>query len=99
MKILLRGHLLRARIVLEQADARVVVPREAVQTIVGESVVFTPGDHGFVATPVQTGLADDSGIEIRGGLQPNDRYVAAGAFALKAQMVTSGMDPHAGHGH
>ena len=93
------GAFVRARIVIEQADARVVVPHEAVQVIEGESVVFTPGDHGFVATPVQTGLADDSGVEILSGLAPNDRYVSAGAFALKAQMVTSGMDPHAGHGH
>jgi cobalt-zinc-cadmium efflux system membrane fusion protein len=93
------GAFVRARIVIEQADVNVVVPREAVQVIDGESVVFTPGDHGFVATPVQTGLADAFGIEIRSGLKPTDRYVATGAFALKAQMVTSGMDPHAGHGH
>jgi cobalt-zinc-cadmium efflux system membrane fusion protein len=93
------GVFVRANIVVEQKDAVVVVPREAVQTIVGETVIFTPSAHGFVATPVQVGLADDSHVEIRSGLAPKDRYVAAGAFALKAQMVTSGMDPHAGHGH
>ncbi len=93
------GVFVRARIVVRQVDARVVVPLESVQSIDGESVVFTSSNHGFVATPVRTGLADDSGVEILSGLNPGDRYVAAGAFALKAQMVISGMDPHAGHGH
>ena len=93
------GAFVRARIVVEKTAARVVVPRDAVQTIEGESVIFTLGDQGFEARPVQTGLADDTGVEILRGLEPNDRYVASGAFALKAQMVTSGMDPHAGHGH
>jgi cobalt-zinc-cadmium efflux system membrane fusion protein len=93
------GAFVRARIATGQADARVVVPRDAVQTIDGESVVFIPDEHGFSATPVKTGLMDDAVVEILQGLDPNDRYVAAGAFALKAQMVTRGMDPHAGHGH
>jgi membrane fusion protein, heavy metal efflux system len=93
------GAFVRARMVMDQTDAPVVVPRVAVQVIEGESVVFIAEDHGFVATPVQVGLADDAGVEIRSGLKPGDRYVAAGAFALKAQIITSGMDPHAGHGH
>jgi cobalt-zinc-cadmium efflux system membrane fusion protein len=93
------GAFVRARIAVRKKAARVVVPRDAVQTIDGESVVFIPGEHGFSAITVKTGLMDDTGIEILQGLEPNDRYVATGAFALKAQMVTSGMDPHAGHGH
>jgi membrane fusion protein, heavy metal efflux system len=93
------GAFVRARMVMDQAEAAVVVPREAVQLIDGEAVVFVRGEHGFVATPVQTGLADDAGVEIRSGLKPGDPYVATGAFALKAQQVTSGMDPHAGHNH
>jgi cobalt-zinc-cadmium efflux system membrane fusion protein len=84
---------------VKQIEANVVVPREAIQRIEGEFVVFTPSEHGFVATPVQIGTEGEAGIEILSGLKPNDPYVAAGAFALKAQMVTSGMDPHAGHGH
>ena len=75
------------------------IPREAVQTLDGETVVFIPTDHGFQALEVELGLADNHSVEIKSGLHPGDRYVATGAFALKAQMVTSGMDPHAGHGH
>ncbi len=93
------GAFVRARINVATTHAAVAVPREAVQTLEGESVVFAPGDHGFQALVVELGLADDHSVEIKSGLKPGDPYVAVGAFSLKAQMVTSGMDPHAGHGH
>lgn len=93
------GVFVRARIHIETAEVAVAVPREAVQILEGEPVVFVPADAGFITVPVELGLADDRHVEIRGGLAPGAEYVAVGAFALKAQMVTSGMDPHAGHGH
>ncbi|MEI6892718.1 MAG: efflux RND transporter periplasmic adaptor subunit [Pontiella sp.] len=93
------GAFVRAQIVVETVSASVVVPREAVQMLDGESVVFVPSANGFIPESVSTGLADEQNIEITQGLQPGSRYVAVGAFSLKAQMVTSGMDPHAGHGH
>ncbi|MBM4153122.1 MAG: HlyD family efflux transporter periplasmic adaptor subunit, partial [Kiritimatiellaceae bacterium] len=93
------GSFIRAEMVVQQVEANVVVPREAVQRIDGESVVFIPTEQGFIATPVRLGAEGETDVEILGGLQPNAAYVAAGAFTLKSQMVTSGMDPHAGHGH
>jgi cobalt-zinc-cadmium efflux system membrane fusion protein len=93
------GAFVRASIHVDVVDADVVIPQEAVQNVDGESVVFVPGDHGFVKIHVQTGITDGTNVEIRSGLKSGDPYVASGAFALKAQMITSGMDPHAGHGH
>jgi cobalt-zinc-cadmium efflux system membrane fusion protein len=93
------GAFVRARMVTEAAVVPVRVEREAVQMMEGEPVVFVPSEHGFQTVQVVLGLADDSFVEIKSGLKPGDPYVAAGAFALKAQMATSGMDPHAGHGH
>ncbi|VGO21535.1 efflux RND transporter periplasmic adaptor subunit [Pontiella sulfatireligans] len=93
------GAFVRARINVETADVPVAVPREAIQSLEGESVVFTRSGDGFVTAPVRLGLADEHHVEIKSGLKPGDEYVAVGAFALKAEMVTSGMDPHAGHGH
>ncbi len=93
------GAFVRARINVKSVDAKVVVPREAIQTLEGETVVFVPSPNGFIPEVVSTGLADDLNIEVISGLQPSAKYVASGAFALKAQMVTSGMNPHAGHGH
>jgi cobalt-zinc-cadmium efflux system membrane fusion protein len=93
------GAFVRAVINVETVDADVAIPREAVQTMEGESIVFVPEADGFQTVEVELGLADDYNVEIKDGLKPGDAYVAEGAFALKAQMVTSGMDPHAGHGH
>jgi len=93
------GAFVRARINVETVAADVVIAREAIQTLDGETVVFIPGDHGFEAIPVVVGLDDGSNVEIKRGLSAGTAYVAEGAFVLKAQMITSGMDPHAGHGH
>jgi cobalt-zinc-cadmium efflux system membrane fusion protein len=93
------GAFVRARLAIESAEVAVAISRGAVQTLEGETVVFVPGEHGFLPVEVETGLADESLIEIKSGLLPGETYVAEGAFALKAQLVTSGMDPHAGHGH
>lgn len=93
------GAFVRAQIKIKSIDAAVVVPREAVQTFEGERVVFVPSPNGFIPEVVTLGLSDERNVEIVSGLEPNAKYAAIGAFALKAQMVTSGMDPHAGHGH
>jgi cobalt-zinc-cadmium efflux system membrane fusion protein len=93
------GVFVRARIPVQVVDATVSVPLEAVQNLDGEQVVFLPGTHGFMASPVRTGVKDDSRVEILSGLEPGQDYVATGAFVLKSQMVIRGMDPHAGHGH
>ena len=93
------GAFVRARIRTELAEVGVRVECKAVQVIEGESVVFVPDEHGFEPVPVETGLSDGHCVEILQGLLPGDRYVAAGAFTLKAELITSGMDPHAGHSH
>jgi cobalt-zinc-cadmium efflux system membrane fusion protein len=93
------GVFVRALIPVQMVDAAVAVPLEAVQNLDGEQVVFLQREHGFVATPVRTGVKDNACVEILSGLEPGQSYVAAGAFVLKSQMVIRGMDPHAGHGH
>ena len=82
-----------------QSDAPVVVPTDAVQLLDGEHVVFVPEGDGFEAVLVSIGRTNGTHSEILSGLEHGQRYVAEGAFALKAEMVTSGMDSHAGHGH
>jgi cobalt-zinc-cadmium efflux system membrane fusion protein len=77
----------------------VVVPRSAVQIIAGEKVIFVPDGKGFKAVPVMTGRGSGGMVEVIAGLKPGDKYVSQGGFELKAVMITSGMDPHAGHGH
>lgn len=93
------GVFVRAQITTESADVSVRIERNAVQTVQGATVVFISDEHGFESRDVVVGMADEQFVEIKQGLAAGESYVSAGSFALKAQMVTSGMDPHAGCGH
>jgi cobalt-zinc-cadmium efflux system membrane fusion protein len=95
------GTFIRALLPVGTGEARKAVEREAVQVVDGEKVIFIPGegDGEFETVPVETGMASDGLIEIVAGLDLGDAYVAAGAYELKAKMVTANLDPHAGHGH
>lgn len=93
------GSFVRAQIGVESVQAVVRVEKDAVQMMNGETIVFIQDEHGTEPRDVQTGLADADYVEIKTGLEAGEKYVAHGAFALKAELVTSGLDPHAGHGH
>jgi len=99
-----KGHLrpglfVSAEVVGEREEV-VLLPKSAVQRIDGETVVFVPeGKGGFEARVVRTGGSNRTLVEVVSGLSPGQPYVFRGAFALKAKIVTSGLDPHAGHGH
>jgi cobalt-zinc-cadmium efflux system membrane fusion protein len=77
----------------------VVIPRDAVQSIEGKDVVFVEHEGEFEMTPVTLGRSDRERIEIAAGLDAGTRYVSEGAFQLKATVITSNLDSHAGHGH
>jgi len=93
------GLFVTAKIEVGEAAVAIVVPKGAVQRLDDGSVVFVQADGGFKAQPISTGRSDATHVEVTAGLSPRQKYVARGAFALKAKIVTSGMDPHAGHGH
>ena len=93
------GAFVRAEVAVQTRKAAVRVEREAVQMLEGRPVVFIADEHGFESRDVETGLSDRNFVEVKAGLMPGEKYVAEGAFELKAEMVTSGLDPHAGHGH
>jgi len=93
------GLYVTGRVEVSRAGASVRVPVEAVQTIEGKSVVFVRDEDGFEPRPVTTGAKDLTGVEITDGLAPGDEYAGAGAFKLKARIVTSSLGAHAGHNH
>jgi len=82
-----------------QDSLPVVVPRHAVQSIEGRNVVFVEHEGSFEMTPVTLGRADRTNVEISAGLAPGTSYASEGAFQLKATVITSSLDSHAGHGH
>ncbi len=86
-------------VTIDADEGSVVVPLSAVQRLDGESVVFVAGEDGFMTRTVKLGRRDRDEVEVLEGLGAGERYVSSGAFHLKAEIITSGIDPHAGHGH
>ena len=93
------GLFVRGFVELPTSELGLVIPGEALQLIEGEEIVFIPSENGFITLPVKTGQNNRYGVEILSGLQPGMQYVAKGAFELKSMLITSSLDPHAGHGH
>ncbi len=91
------GLFVTGRVVVKRVQGDVVVPKTAVQTVDDRPVVFVKTTDGFAARPVRLGQADARSVVIAAGLQPGDRYVSQGGFALKAQMRKATFD--AGHAH
>jgi membrane fusion protein, heavy metal efflux system len=93
------GTFITALVAVGETGLVVSVPEAALQMLDGETILFVPEADGFAARPVTTGRRSHGLVEIGSGLHVGDSYVNHGAFALKAKLITSNLDPHAGHGH
>lgn len=93
------GLFVNAEIPIGQESAPVVIPKSAVQRMGEETVVFLETPEGFKPVVVSLGRSNNSRVEVLSGLVVGQRFVTQGAFELKAKIVTSGLDAHAGHGH
>ncbi|MFO7600149.1 MAG: efflux RND transporter periplasmic adaptor subunit [Candidatus Desulfacyla sp.] len=93
------GRFVKVSIPLETEELPVVVPKNAVQTLTDQPVVFVPSEGGFEARPVSLGRSDPEHVEVASGLSAGDPYVARGAFELKAAIVSESLGDHTGHGH
>lgn len=94
------GSFVHATITTEASEAVLVVEKDAVQYLEERSVVFVAdGQNRFTPVEVIIGDSDDNYTHIISGLSEGSRYVSSGAFELKAKIVTSNLDAHAGHGH
>ncbi|MBK8209161.1 MAG: efflux RND transporter periplasmic adaptor subunit [Rhodospirillales bacterium] len=91
------GSFVTARIAVDSQTARVRVPKTALQTHDGETVVFVATDEGFVPRPVKTGSSTGEFVEIVDGLQKGERYAQTGAFTLKSQLAKASFGD--GHAH
>ena len=93
------GLFVTALLTAKQLDADILVPNEAIQSLGGECVVFVPDEGGFKSLAISPGRSNRTHTEIAAGLRSGQEFVTTGAFELKAKIVTSGLDAHAGHGH
>ncbi len=89
------GMFVTGTVELSHVDAAVIVPRSAVQTLDGKTVVFVEEDGQFEPRPIEVGRADVESLEVVSGLAAGERYVAKNAFTLKAELGKGSF----GHGH
>jgi cobalt-zinc-cadmium efflux system membrane fusion protein len=81
------GLFVTGKVVVDVQDAAVLVPQGAVQTVEGKSVVFVEDEHGFELREVKLGRQSETQVEIVAGLALGERYVAANAFLVKAELA------------
>jgi cobalt-zinc-cadmium efflux system membrane fusion protein len=71
---------------LDPVQVPVLVPRDALQTVEGESVVFVHTEHGFAVRPVLRGREGATQVEVVRGLDAGERYAVTETFLLKAEL-------------
>jgi cobalt-zinc-cadmium efflux system membrane fusion protein len=80
------GAFVTAEIPLGDDASKVIVPREALQTIKGVPTLFIRDANGFEARQVKTGREDDDDVEIVSGVTSGETYAVANTFTLKAEL-------------
>ncbi len=91
------GLFVTGRVALGTVPVPILVPKTALQTLDGQTVLFVKDEDGFEPHPVTAGRSNGTHVEITAGLEPGQRYVTDGAFTLKAQLAKGTFDD--GHGH
>lgn len=92
------GMFATARLQTKSAVDAIVVPRDAVQKIGNESVLFVPLDErSFRAIDVEVGETTAAHAVIENGVAAGTKIVAGGAFILKSELSKESMGE--GHAH
>ncbi len=91
------GMFVTARVIIANEPADIVVPKTAIQTFEGRTVVFVRDSDGFRPRAVELGRTNSVSAEIRHGLDPGTPYVSKGGFILKAELQKAAFG--GGHGH
>jgi cobalt-zinc-cadmium efflux system membrane fusion protein len=81
------GLFVEGRITVEETEAALLVPKSALQTMEGRTVVFVEAQESFKAQPVEIGRTNDTSAEVLSGLEPGQEYVSKGGFVLKAELL------------
>jgi len=80
------GLFVTGQIVVDEVSADVVVPKDALVRLDGQTCVFLQTDRGFVPQTVAVGRSNDSSVEITAGLKIGQKYVGRGAHTLKSEL-------------
>ena len=80
------GSFITAEIPTDEAPAAIVVPKTALQSLKGDTVVFVRTADGFEARKVSIGRQDARLAEVISGLVAGEHIASANTFILKADL-------------
>jgi cobalt-zinc-cadmium efflux system membrane fusion protein len=80
------GAFITAEIPTDEAPAVVVVPKTALQSIKGDTIIFVRTADGFEARKVDVGRQDARLAEVTNGLVVGERVATTNTFILKADL-------------
>jgi cobalt-zinc-cadmium efflux system membrane fusion protein len=80
------GSFITAEIPADEAPAAIVVPKTALQSLKGDTVVFVRTTDGFEARKVSVGRQDARLAEVTSGLVTGEHVASANTFILKADL-------------
>ena len=93
------GQFIKGNVSIEEHQVDIIIPRTALLTLEGGSVVFVQTEEGFESRRVTLGHGDADSIEAIGGLQAGESIATQNAISLKAEMAKASFSGHAGHAH
>ena len=80
------GLFVTGRVVIDEVSAQIVIPKDALVRLDGQTCVFLRTDRGFEPQTVMVGRSNDSSVEIIAGLAVGQKYVIRGAYTLKSEL-------------
>lgn len=83
------GEFANAAIATASQEARITIPKDAVQSIEGQNAVFVQTEKGFEKRLVSLGREDSRNAEILSGLKSGESVAVSGTFTLKAELGKS----------
>jgi len=92
------GMFVSGELIISSDKEVLAVPKEAVQQLNGENIVFVAEDKNtFRIREVILGTTTDDHVEIKNGLQKEEKVVTQGSFYLKSEQAKESFGD--GHGH
>lgn len=91
------GLFVTGSVTTDEIEASLLVPKSAIETMEGKSVVFIEMENGFKPQSVVIGRTNETHVEIVSGLKQGQRYVYKNGFTLKAELMKSEFE--SGHSH
>jgi len=91
------GFFVSGSITTSETNVDLFIPKTALETIEGKTVVFVKDVGGFEPHEVKIGRTNHVNVEILDGLKAGDVFISKGGFTIKAELQKGEMGE--GHGH